>query len=106
VRRMPSTLTTFLLGGLFSAFLLHSWALGSPLKRSHPYRWVGVRRELAWFAGWVGGGGVGWGAMQGCVNARGWAHVEVFVGLNQSLLWPSPFLCAPLPPNQVHDGVQ
>lgn len=47
LRRMPSTLTTFLLGGLFSAFLLYSWALGSPLKRSHPYRFTMVFNEAS-----------------------------------------------------------
>lgn len=37
--RTPRTLIAFLLGGVGAAMLLYSWALGSPLKRSHPYRW-------------------------------------------------------------------
>jgi hypothetical protein len=42
LRRMPRALIAFLLGGAFSAFLLYSWALGSPLKRYRPYRCDGL----------------------------------------------------------------
>lgn len=47
LRKMPSTLATFLLGGIWAAFLLYGWARGNPLKRSHPYRFTLMFKEAS-----------------------------------------------------------
>jgi len=47
LRKMPSTLVTFLLGGIGAAFLLYSWARGNPLRRSHPYRFTLMFKEAS-----------------------------------------------------------